>query len=192
MIDKLCLTLNISPKSYLIMSKVVLRFFHRHHWRLNLIICNARHAFYRGSVAGDGDDEDVSQSSSIGFCRLNWDPGFAWAYTLMRLVSIVSWCDVHWSQNIRGFYQLCRIGQIYLQPYSSQLCSLRRTPQSTVDSLQIRMALIVDRSMVNKTFILNDLFFVFWLLSTLICLSLKLGLLRGIWVRSLIWYIFST
>lgn len=115
MIDKLCLTLNISPKSYLIMFKVVLRFFHRHHWRLNLIICNARHAFYRGSVAGDGDDEDVSQSSSIGFCRLNWDPGFAWAYTLMRLVSVVSWCDVHWSQNIRGFYQLCRIGQIYLQ-----------------------------------------------------------------------------
>ncbi len=60
---------------------------------------------------------------------------------------------------------------------SSHLRSLRRTPQSTVDSLQIRMALINARSMVNKTFILND-FFTSRDLDFL--LLLKLGLLRGI------------
>ncbi len=49
--------------------------------------------------------------------------------------------------------RLCRGGVC-----SSHLRSLRRTSQSTVDSLQIRMALINARSMVNQTFILNDFF----------------------------------
>ncbi len=120
MIDKLCLTLNIPPKSYLIMSKVVLSLFPPP--SLTAIpdyLCRAlcplpgrkrrRSRGRRGGIAVKLKLFLSSSKSGSLFGVGLHAYGARFNRFLVRR---------HWSQHTCGFYRLCQIGQINLHCFA--------------------------------------------------------------------------